>query len=937
MMNSMIKELPKVYEPHEHEDALYAQWMQSGFFNPDECVKQGVTDKHAESFSIVLPPPNVTGTLHMGHAVMLALQDCMVRFARMNGKKTVWIPGTDHAAIATQSKVEDILYKKEGKNRFQIGRKEFLKRVEQFAQESHDTIVGQIKKMGASIDWSREAYTLDDTRTHAVYTAFMRMYEDGLIYRGYKVVNWDPRGGTTVSDEEVVYKEEEATLYTFRYSHDFPIAIATTRPETKVGDTAIAVHPNDERYQQYIGQTFVVPSFAGKKLAITIIGDLAIDMTFGTGALGVTPAHSIVDAEMAERHSLKMVQVIDEYGYMNESAGEIVQFQKVLDARALIVQWLKDQQLLEKEESIVHNMSYAQRSGGAIEPLPKRQWFIAVKKEFLRNGKTLTLKNLMHEAVHSRSIRIIPERFNATYFHWIDNLRDWCISRQIWFGHTIPAWYCLSCDAQNIQIRLKKTLGAHVDSGVVSALLQIYTAQQLHTNIEYVMDVGGATPIVSLAQPDACPRCQNVWLVQDGDTLDTWFSAGLWTFSTLLWPQTTNELATFHPTSVMETGYDILFFWVARMILMSSYLLDEIPFRDVYLHGLIRASDGRKMSKSLDNIINPLDMIALYGTDATRLSLMMNISPGNDAKLSEEKVAGYRNFTNKLYNISRFVLMTTQEEMSEFNQSEYDALHEEDRWILGRLHEISFEVTRALQTYEFARAGDILKQFTWNEFADWYVEIAKIKTQKDRILRFVLRNLLIMWHPMMPFVTEYVWGLMGNSTLLMVEPWPSYNFEIDKKSIAHCERTQNVISTIRTLRNEGKISAKEMIVVFLEAECNDELERYRDIVMRLCRIEKLTIAQHIEKPENALTAVVEGITIYISRAEGFDKEKEVERLTSEIIEIEKYINRLELKLGNTQFIEKARREIVIAEQEKLHNAKEQRDALMSQKLSLARQ
>ncbi|PIQ67685.1 valine--tRNA ligase, partial [Candidatus Uhrbacteria bacterium CG11_big_fil_rev_8_21_14_0_20_41_9] len=513
-MSDSEKELSKAYDPAWVEDATYLKWLESGFFNPDNLPN---LEKRTEPFTIVLPPPNVTGTLHMGHAVMLAIEDAMIRFNRMNGKRALWLPGTDHAAIATESKVEKLLIEKEGINRHDLGREAFLERVNQFAQESHDTIVNQMKKMGASVDWSREAYTLDEERNFAVRTAFTQMYGDGLIYKGHRVINWDPKGQTTVSDEEVEYIEGTAKMYTFKYSQDFPISIATTRPETKVGDTAVAVNPEDPRYIEFVGKEYQV-EFAGANLNIKIIADPNVDQTFGTGALGVTPAHSMVDSDMARNHTLGMVVVIGKDGRMTKEAGTLVAGQTTIEARETVVNWLRENNLLEAEVEITQNLSVAQRSGGVIEPLPMDQWFIDVNKEFafkatglntmtgIQNGEMVTLKKLMQHAVKSEQIKILPERFSKTYFHWIDNLRDWNISRQIWFGHRVPVWY---------------------------------RGDDMYVGVEAPEGEG--------------------W-EQDSDTLDTWFSSGLWTFSTLGWPKETDDLNFYHPTSVLETGYDILFF-----------------------------------------------------------------------------------------------------------------------------------------------------------------------------------------------------------------------------------------------------------------------------------------------------------------------------------------------------------------------------------------
>ncbi|MBI2120339.1 MAG: valine--tRNA ligase [Parcubacteria group bacterium] len=749
----MNEKLLKPYDPKETEGRIYKLWEESGYFNPDELIKKGACEKDAQAFSIVLPPPNVTGTLHMGHAAMLAIEDIMVRYHRMNGKKTLWLPGTDHAAIATQSKVENIL-QKEGIRKQDLGREEFLKRVEKFAQDSHDTIVGQTRKMGASVDWSREAFTLDEKRSLAVRTAFKKMYDDGLIYQGTRIVNWDPKGQTTVSDDEVGYKEIKGKLYTFKYSKDFPIPIATTRPETKVGDVAVAVHPDDERYQQYIGKEYDLV-FAGVSLHIKVVGDEAVEKDFGTGAVGVTPAHSTVDAEIAERHKLPTVQVIDGYAKMIVPNPTLTG-KKIAEAREIIVAWLKEERLLEKEEEISQNLAVAERSGGTIEPLPKKQWFVAVNKEFtlthsnitgVAPGEKTTLKKIMRAVVENGQTKIIPDRFEKTYYHWIDNLRDWCISRQIWYGHRIPVWYKTAT--------LEYDTKVHADD-----------REELHVDIE--------------------APAGNGW-TQDPDTLDTWFSSGLWTFSTLGWPdEDAEDFKTFHPTTVLETGYDILFFWVARMVLMSGYLLGDVPFRTVYLHGLVRDAKGRKMSKSLGNIIDPVDMIEKYGADATRLSLVIGTGPGNDSKLSEDKIKGYKHFANKIWNVARFVLSNTGGLDTELLSSSPPELLDEDKAILADLEETIKEVTTDIENYRFYLAGEKLYHYFWHSFADVILESSKPrllgsdeKSKKSResiawTLRKVLETNLKALHPFMPFVTEEVWGMLPSQKkkLLIIETWP---------------------------------------------------------------------------------------------------------------------------------------------------------------------
>jgi len=690
----MIPEkLLKPYNPQETEPRVYKRWENSGFFNPDNLPTENFQTSKLQNFCIVMPPPNVTGVLHMGHALMLTLQDIMIRYKRMRGFKTLWIPGTDHAAIATQSVVEKEIYKKEGKSRHDLGREEFLKRVEEFARKSHDTIVSQIRALGASCDWSREAFTLDEKRSAAVKTMFEMMQRDELIYKGNRIVNWDPKGQTTISDDEIVYKEEKTKLYTFRYSKDFPFAISTTRPETKLGDTAVAVNADDARYKNYIGKTFEIADFAGAKLSLKIVADESVDKEFGTGALGVTPTHSAIDWEIAERHGLDKTKIIINEKARMENAGKLVDGKKVLEAREIVVNWLKENNLLEREEEVTHNIATAERTGGIIEPLPKLQWFVNVNKPIAaRGGKTL--KDLMREPVEKGEIKIIPEHFTKTYFHWINNLRDWCISRQIWYGHKVP-------------------------------------------------------------------------IEGEEDTLDTWFSSGLWTFSTLGWPfdysqgkpKQESDLANYHPTDVLETGTDILFFWVARMILMSEYALGETPFRSVYLNGIVRDAQGRKFSKTLGNGIDPIDVAKKFGADAGRMALVVGNTPGTDLALSENKIKGYKHFANKLWNITRFVL--SQEKSGEINaelKKEFDALAQ--------------DITNDMEAFRFHLAAEKIYAYIWHRLADEIIEESKKKEKMGATLNYLLENSLKLLHPFMPFVTEEIWNTVGNKNLLMIEKWP---------------------------------------------------------------------------------------------------------------------------------------------------------------------
>ncbi len=713
--------VPSAYVAADHEANLYKLWEESGFFNPDN-----LPGERKEAFSMVMPPPNVTGTLHVGHAVMLALQDILTRYNRMNGKKALWIPGLDHAAIATQNVVEKKLKKEniKGRNsRYDLGREEFLKEVEAFVDQTRDRIITQVRAMGASCDWSRLAYTLDEPRTKAVRTMFKMMYDAGILYRGNRIINWCPRCQSTLADDEVEHKDQDTMLYTFWYSKNFPISIATTRPETKVGDTGVAVNPSDARYKEFVGTSFAV-DFAGQPLDIKIIADISVDPEFGTGAVGLTPAHSMVDWEMAEKNGLPVKQVISEFAKMINVPLEL-EGKKTLEARAIIVEWLKAQGLLEKEEKIQNSLSVCYRCATPIEPLPKLQWFVAVSKPF-RNGNSL--KDLMLAAVRDGGVKILPERFEKNYFHWIENLRDWCISRQIWFGHRLPVWY----------------KGEEVFVG---------------------------------ESPD-----DDGW-VQDPDTLDTWFSSGMWTFSTLGWPNKTKDLETFHPTSVLETGYDILFFWIARMILMSEFAFGEVPFKNVYLHGLVRDMSGRKMSKSIGNIIDPLDMIAKYGSDAVRLALFIGTAAGTDTKLNEQKIAGYRNFANKIWNASRFVVMNLDADQTvESIIASKPALSEGSKTTLVELDTVVAEVTKNLEAFDFNHAGDALYHYFWHTFADKIIEMAKepLKNPAERaeaqfVLVTVLTTCIKALHPFMPFVTEAVWQDVlprDSKSLLMVESWP---------------------------------------------------------------------------------------------------------------------------------------------------------------------
>ena len=920
-----MKELPKAYEPKKHEDKIYKKWEDSGFFNPDVCIEKGITDKDAEAFSMVLPPPNVTGTLHMGHAAMLAIEDTMVRYHRMKGERTLWVPGTDHAAIATEAKVEGILIK-EGmpKPKEELGREAFLDRVNQFAQESHDTIVNQAKKMGTSMDWSREAYTLDNVRNKVVKQVFKRMYDDGLIYRGYRVINWSVKGQSTCSDDELVHVERPAKMYYFKYNKDFPITIATTRPETKLGDTAVAVHP-EGKYKKYIGQEFEVENVGqnGHVLKIKIIGDDHVDEELGTGALGVTPAHSMVDFEMYQKqkaldNDIGMIQVIGEDGNMTASAGSEYAGKTVKEAREKFVEYLKEQDLLEREEDIVQSAGTSERFKDVVEPLPKTQWFVNVNKKFvleksqidgIADGAEVTLKELMQTVVRNKQINILPERFDKTYFSWIDNLRDWCISRQIWFGHRIPVWY---------------------------------KGEEIHCGVDAPLQSGG--------------QAEGEGWTQDPDTLDTWFSSGMWTFSTLLnkeikegeslqdWLARSEDFQNFHPTQVLETGYDIIFFWVARMILMTTYTLGTIPFETVYFHGLVRDEKGRKMSKSLGNIINPLDMIEKYGTDATRLSLIIGTSPGQDMKLSEEKVEGLRNFANKLWNISRFMLMNIDDVRVDVELPE--PITDKDKFLVQWLNHIVFDIGKLIDEFKLSAASDILKNFTWSVLADDYLEYSKVE-KNQQLFNYILNTILKLWHPFMPFVTEAIWQEMyGDESFLLVQKWPKVDLELkgnekkinEYRSFWIIDALYKHINMQKSFYKVSSVKRIDIIVYLLDIKnIEDIVKRNIEIIRSRAKLGEINIEiVNYDKFKNKLIgpSVAGSIIVEFDLSGAIDKDAEKSRIEKEIDHIKPYVLAQTKKLSNAGFVDNAPVAVVDAEKKKLAEAVEKLEALEKQLGSL---
>ena len=883
----------KAYVAGNYEDDIYAAWEKSGFFNPDNL--------EGEPFSLMMPPPNVTGVLHLGHALENTIMDSMIRYQRMRGKKALLLPGTDHAAVATQARVEKNLVADGIKNpREHYGREKLLELIREYAEQSKETILKQIKKLGTSADWSRLAYTFDETRSRAVNEVFVRMYNDELIYRGYRVVNWSVKGQSTCSDDELVHVDRTAKLYTFKYAEDFPFTIATTRPETKLGDTAVAVHPNDDRYKDHIGKTYEV-DFCGNKLSLKVIADEAVDPEFGTGALGVTPAHSAVDFEMYEKQKaagdeIDLIEVIGPDGFMTERAGKVFAGLGVEEARAKVVEMLSKKGLMISEEEIEQSVGTSDRFGDVVEAVPMTQWFVAVNKEIPGRGKTL--KQLMKEAVTvghkgdaDQKVTISPPRFENSYYHWIDNLRDWCISRQIWWGHRIPVWY---------------------------------KGEEIYVGIE-------------------APE-QDGWQ-QDEDTLDTWFSSGLWTFSILGWPEKTPDLKAFHPTTWMQMGYEILFFWMARMILMSTYALDEIPFKDVYIHGMLRDKDGRKFSKSLGNGIDPIEVIDKYGADALRFSLISGVTPGNDARFYEEKVESGQHLVNKLWNISRYILTSAEKVQHNTAGTDLNPQTLADKWILSRLQRLESQVTGHMEKYEFSQAVERLREFTWSEFADWYLEVSKAqrsdvvtKDSTEQILVYVLEHLLAYWHPFMPFVTEAIWKQVDDEKMLMIHGWPQVPETLqDAKSEEEFAELQELVVAVRNIRATYKVDLKKKIdltVRVKNSKDKDLIEGHESVISTLAGVGQLSVTEEKVSSEGVAKAVVGDLEVAVELSGLVDLDKERARLEEEIKETETYLSSLEKKLSNKEFTEKAPAHVTQSMKDKQEEAQSRLGALKDQLTAL---
>ncbi len=863
------KEMAKAYNPKAFETPLYEWWEAHGYFKPE------VAPAGAKPFVIAIPPPNVTGELHLGHAMFVALEDLMIRYHRMKGEAALWVPGTDHAGIATQLQVEKML-RREGTSREAVGRDEFLRRTWEWKAKYGGHIVRQLRRLGASCDWERERFTMDDGLSRAVREAFVTMYEKGLIYRGEYLINWSPGLQTAVSDLEVEYTEEDGKLYYFKYpiaGTDDYLPVATTRPETILGDAAVCVHPDDERYRHLIGKTCLVPIL---NRTIPVIHDTYVDVEFGTGALKITPAHDPNDFEIGKRHGLQIINVMNKDATMSEHAGPYAGLDRFACRQKLWAD-MEAAGLTIRVEDYRHQVPRSQRGGEIIEPLVSTQWFVKMRG----------LADAGLDAVRGGEIRIIPERFVKVYYHWLENIRDWCISRQLWWGHRIPVWYCQGC---------------------------------------------GET-IVAREDPVACPKCGDAKLEQDPDVLDTWFSSGLWPFSTLGWPDDTPDLRRFYPTHVMETGYDILFFWVARMIMQGLQFTQTPPFHTIYLHGLVRDEHGRKMSKTYGNVVDPLEVMDEYGTDALRFTLLTGSSPGNDMNLSLDKVAANRNFSNKIWNATRFVVSNLNSSKQDVGATTMNlaSMDLPDHWIISRHNRVIQEATRLIEDFNFGEAGRQLYDFFWNEFADWYIEIAKIRLKNGdartqnttrQVLVHVLDHTLRLLHPYIPFVTEAAWQHLPHAAnSLSIAPWPEPG-RIFEQAETDMKLIINIIRSVRNVRSEYNVEPGRKIPALIVAGGQTAmLTKQSHLLANLARLDdsRLQLTETLpEKPSDAATIVVEGgIEIYLPLAGLMDLAAERERLQKELAHLEQGVARTEKTLANTNFVGKAPETVVAKERAKL--------------------
>jgi len=876
----LYRQLPKVYKPQEVETKWYDYWLKKGFFHAE-------VEKGKKPFCIVIPPPNVTGKLHLGHALNNTLQDILTRYHRMKGDNTLWLPGTDHAGIATQVRVEEELAK-EGLSRHELGREEFLKRVWAWKEEYGGTIIRQLKRLGASCDWQRERFTMDEGCSRAVKEVFLRLYQKGLIYRGSYLVNWCPQCATTLSDIEVEHEEREGRLWHIRYplaEGDGYIQVATTRPETMLGDTAVAVHPDDERYRELVGKKAILPLMNRE---IPIIADPMVDREFGTGAVKITPAHDLNDFELGLRHNLPQVTVIGFDARMTAEAGKYAGLDRY-EARKKVLEDLAAEGLLAGEEVHHHALGTCYRCDTVVEPLISKQWFVRMKP----------LAEPAAQVVREGKIRFVPERFAKIYLNWVDNIRDWCISRQLWWGHRIPVWYCLDC----------------------------------------------GTEIAAAEAPGTCPDCGSKRMEQDPDVLDTWFSSALWPFSTLGWPEKTPELEHFYPTSVLVTARDIIFFWVARMVFMGLEFMEEIPFADVLMHGLVLDKDGKKMSKSRpETIVDPQDVIDEYGADILRFTLATGTALGQDQRFQMERVEGARNFANKIWNAARFLGMNL-DDYEEAKGEEEDGFTLPDQYILSRLQRVTAEAGEMIDRYDLGGAANLLYDFIWSEYCDWYIEAAKpqlkadgaVRRRTQQVLVKVFRQIMVLLHPFMPFITEEIWqALPHEGESVMVAPWPEPDEKlINPEAEEKMGLLMEVTRAIRNIRAESRVEPGRKVEAILlagpeEKEILEENRLYLEVLAGLGQL--AILPEGSAKPEQAVSAVVTGVEVYLPLAGLVDLEKEKERLEKELAELEKEKERLEKKLANTQFLAKAPEAVVAKEKEKLA-AVEEKYAKVSARLA----
>ena len=849
----MSKELAKTYEPQEVEDRIYEFWTKGNYFHAEPDPKK-------KPYTIVIPPPNITGQLHMGHALDETLQDILIRWRRMQGYCALWLPGTDHASIATEAKIVEAM-RQEGVTKEEIGREAFLERAWDWKRQYGGRIVEQLKKLGSSCDWERERFTLDEGCSKAVREVFVRLYEKGLIYRGERIINWCPHCKTSISDAEVEFEEKAGHFWHLRYPFKDGsgyLELATTRPETMLGDTAVAVHPEDERYQDIIGKTLILP-LVGRE--IPVVADTYVEKDFGTGVVKITPAHDPNDFEVGLRHNLEIINVMNEDGSINENGGKYCGMSG-LEARKAIVRDLEEQGFLVRIEDIKHNVGTCYRCGTVVEPRVSKQWFVKMKP----------LAEPAVDCVRDGQIQFIPERMNKTYYNWMENIKDWCISRQLWWGHRIPAWYCPDCGEM----------------------------------------------IVAREAPHACPKCGCTNLHQDEDTLDTWFSSALWPFSTLGWPEKTKELEYFYPTDTLVTGYDIIFFWVARMIFSGLEHMKEVPFKTVFFHGLVRDAQGRKMSKSLGNGIDPLEVIAQYGADALRFTLVTGISPGNDTRFSTERVEASRNFANKLWNASRFILMNI--EGKEVKNELPARLATEDKWIVSAFNRVAKEVNENLEKFELGIAAQKLYDFLWDQFCDWFIEIAKIRLTGDdeqaaqevrQVLVWVMTRTLAMLHPFMPYITEEIWQTMPHDgEALIVNSYPSYDPALDfPEASARMESVMAAVRAVRNRRSEMNVAPSRRTKLYLATAKPEVFVEGTAIFQRLAYATELEVADSFTL-DGAVTIVTPDAKIYIQMDELVDKAAEIARLTKELESAEKQYATAQAKLSNEKFTGKAPANVV---------------------------